>query len=306
MSEKLLIEDRPLQLLPQLAIAIGVEEAIIIQQIHFLCRLQENGKILNDGEKYVWNTYEDWRTNVFPFWSVSTIKRKFANLIEMDLLVVKKPNKADYDHTNYYRVNKKKLAELNKNADTIGSVNLNQSVVSDWNDQAAQSDTISKGTKTSSKTSSKRGEEANASVESEIQKTVETKSPPPDQIQDKEKPKTPQENESTSPYKTSYSEKNSYFAAAVEVYMEEFPTIQLDGYKLGEFNKAVKGFDLKLWRKVLRDWKLNGHRSGNLAGMVSRYEKELEYQNKTKQTTELDKFGFAVNPTGRRTTGIIW
>lgn len=47
---KLLIEEPPLQVLPSLAVTIGLNEAIIIQQIHYWLRDSRNG-IEHEGRR---------------------------------------------------------------------------------------------------------------------------------------------------------------------------------------------------------------------------------------------------------------
>lgn len=76
---KLLLDERPLFVLPQLAVAVGLEEAIIAQQLNYLLRESTNGKEI-DGKRWIYNTYEEWRTNWFPFWSERTIQRTFLRM----------------------------------------------------------------------------------------------------------------------------------------------------------------------------------------------------------------------------------
>lgn len=73
---KLLIEEPPLQVLPTLAQAIGLNEAIILQQIHYWL---QRSKHKHDGRRWIYNTYEQWQAQL-PFWSISTIRRALANL----------------------------------------------------------------------------------------------------------------------------------------------------------------------------------------------------------------------------------
>lgn len=81
---KLLIDQRPLIVLPRFAVAVGLNEAIICQQIHYwLVVFKESRKFDHhrDGAWWVWNTIEGWQSN-FPFWSLPTIKRTLASLRE--------------------------------------------------------------------------------------------------------------------------------------------------------------------------------------------------------------------------------
>jgi DNA-binding transcriptional regulator YhcF (GntR family) len=74
-------------------------------------------------------------------------------------------------------------------------------------------------------------------------------------------------------------EENS-LSLAVQIYQEIFPVNLFDGFRLNEFQKRLPTVNENLWRKTLEDWKLDGHKSGNISGMIDKYEKELERQTK--------------------------
>src|SRR5260370_42640619 len=78
-SNRVLLNERPLVLLPSLAKAVGVNGAIVIQQVHFYLVDPNNGRI-HDGEHWIFNSYEQWQRNDFPFWSPITIRRIFCDL----------------------------------------------------------------------------------------------------------------------------------------------------------------------------------------------------------------------------------
>ena len=65
----LLINEPPLQVLPSLAQKIGLNEAIIVQQVHYWLNPKFN-KNYFEGRNWVWNTYEQWQQQ-FPFWWAS-------------------------------------------------------------------------------------------------------------------------------------------------------------------------------------------------------------------------------------------
>ncbi|MFR5627305.1 MAG: hypothetical protein ACLTK3_04020 [Haemophilus parainfluenzae] len=73
---KLLINEQPLQVLPSLANIIGLNEAIVLQQLHFFLRISRN-KV--GGRSWVYNTINDWQSE-FSFWSVKTVQRTIENL----------------------------------------------------------------------------------------------------------------------------------------------------------------------------------------------------------------------------------
>ena len=106
---KLLINESPLTFQPSLASAIGLNEAIVLQQIHYWLSNPKNKGYEQDGYKWVYNTYKEWQENNFPFWSENTVQRVFASLEEKGLVISIQPMKSKYDRTKYYRIDYPKL-----------------------------------------------------------------------------------------------------------------------------------------------------------------------------------------------------
>ena len=106
---KLLINESPLTFQPSLASAIGLNEAIVLQQIHYWLSNSKNKGYEQDGYKWVYNTYKEWQENNFPFWSENTVQRVFASLEEKGLVISIQPMKSKYDRTKYYRIDYPKL-----------------------------------------------------------------------------------------------------------------------------------------------------------------------------------------------------
>lgn len=99
----LLFNFRPLVVSPQLAVRIGLNEAIILQQINYWLNDTES-RHDHDGKLWVYNTYEEWQKQ-FPFWSVPTIKRTLASLEKQGVVIAKKLQKTQCNHTKFYTVN---------------------------------------------------------------------------------------------------------------------------------------------------------------------------------------------------------
>ncbi len=109
-QSSLLINEPPLMVLPSLAVAIGLNQAITIQQLHYWLENPKTGFVM-DGFKWVHNTYAEWQTN-FPFWSVETIKKIFLDLEHTGLIISAQFDKTTYDRRKYYRVNYDKLRTI--------------------------------------------------------------------------------------------------------------------------------------------------------------------------------------------------
>lgn len=103
----LLINEPPLQVLPSLAKKVGLNGAIFLQQLHYRLLISTN---IRDGEKWVYQSYPEWRDKEFPFWSVDTVKRTITQL-ESDGYVIgtNAYNKMKMDKTKWYRIDYSKL-----------------------------------------------------------------------------------------------------------------------------------------------------------------------------------------------------
>lgn len=107
---KLLIDDQPHQVLPALAKAIGLNEAIFLQQLHYLLNYSKNEF---EGKSWIFNSLEQWE-EIFCYWSLSTIRRTIKSLSKQGLLLTTdKFNQYKFDKTKWYSINYEQLANLN-------------------------------------------------------------------------------------------------------------------------------------------------------------------------------------------------
>jgi len=97
----LLISEPPLQILPQFALKVGLNEAILAQQIHYW--LLKSDKV-RDGQKWIYNTQDAWLEQ-FPFWSKATLKRVIASLKKQGIIVTGNYNRMSMDRTIWYSIN---------------------------------------------------------------------------------------------------------------------------------------------------------------------------------------------------------
>jgi hypothetical protein len=102
---RLLLDDKPLIVLPSLACEYGLNEAIVLYQLHDW--LQES-KNIHDGYTWVYSTYTDW-VKQFPFWSERTIRRTIAKLEARKVIVTNNFNTKKSDRTKWYRIDYKQL-----------------------------------------------------------------------------------------------------------------------------------------------------------------------------------------------------
>lgn len=122
---KLILDSYPLVIIPELAIKIGLNEAIVLQQIHYWLEINKKaGKNHYEGRYWVYNTYEGWQEQ-FPWWSVSTIKRILISLQKgyekkeglhkytiPPLLISGNFNRLRIDQTKWYTINYENLEKI--------------------------------------------------------------------------------------------------------------------------------------------------------------------------------------------------
>src|SRR5690625_144505 len=112
---KLLINESPLQVLPSLALKVGLNEAIFLQQLHFRSLISNNER---DGYKWIYRTYEEWKDKEFPFWSATTIKRIIRGLENSGYIVsTNSYNRMKIDKTKWYRIDYSKIQFLTNRND---------------------------------------------------------------------------------------------------------------------------------------------------------------------------------------------
>jgi phytoene dehydrogenase-like protein len=104
-SKHLLINEPPLQVLPSLAVAIGLDEAIVVQQLHYwLTNPKNEGRVDEEGNKWVYNTYDDWKEDNFPFWSADKIQRIFLDLEKTGIVIARQLDAKKRDMRKFYRL----------------------------------------------------------------------------------------------------------------------------------------------------------------------------------------------------------
>jgi hypothetical protein len=109
---RLLLNEQPLLIMPQLACKLGLNESVILQQIHYWLGINEKANNnFKDGKYWTFNSYEEWQKQ-FPFWSISTIQRTISKLEKMGLLIIGNYNKLKIDRTKWYTINYEMLDNI--------------------------------------------------------------------------------------------------------------------------------------------------------------------------------------------------
>lgn len=104
----LLLSKRPLLVPVELAAIIGLEEAIVLQQLQYWL---DGSTHEHDGRRWIYNTLGEWQAQ-FPFWTERVLQRIMKSLVARGLVVVHRFNKANWDRTNWYAIEYEEVEKL--------------------------------------------------------------------------------------------------------------------------------------------------------------------------------------------------
>lgn len=111
-TSSLLFDEHPLVILPELATRIGLNNAIVVQQVHYWLTNKaksvkeqdlEKEHTYREGKFWTYDSYKSWQKQ-FPFWGVKTVERTFIALEDQGILISKKFNKLKADNTKWYTI----------------------------------------------------------------------------------------------------------------------------------------------------------------------------------------------------------
>ena len=105
---KLLMDEKPLLVMPSLATKVGLSESIFLQQLHYWLDRSVNVK---EGHKWVYNSAKEWQAQ-FPFWSINTIRRVIKSLEDKQLVISGNFNSLPIDKTKWYRIDYEIIKEI--------------------------------------------------------------------------------------------------------------------------------------------------------------------------------------------------
>lgn len=152
-SSKLLINESPMVLLPSLAVAFGVNEAVLLQQIQYWITNPKCG-VDHKGRRWVYNSIEEWQKQM-PFWSERTIRRTLKNLKDVGVVLCDVFNENAWNKTPHYSIDYDRLEELSHAASNgrVEPANMDASNRSTWPRTTGQvGRDINKVTETTSET----------------------------------------------------------------------------------------------------------------------------------------------------------
>ena len=108
-----LFDEQPILANKALARELGLNEALVLQQINYCIEInKKSGNNYHDGKYWTYNSIRAWQEKDFDYLSVDTVKRTFSKLEKAGYLLVGNYNKDPRDKTKWYTINDNKLEEL--------------------------------------------------------------------------------------------------------------------------------------------------------------------------------------------------
>jgi len=108
-----LFDEQPILANKALARELGLNEALVLQQINYWIEInKKSGNNYHDGKYWTYNSIRAWQEKDFDYLSVDTVKRTFSKLEKAGYLLVGNYNKDPRDKTKWYTINDNKLEEL--------------------------------------------------------------------------------------------------------------------------------------------------------------------------------------------------
>lgn len=112
-TSNLLFNEEPLVINKMSARVLGLNESIVLQQVHYWLEINRKAKInFHDNRTWTYNSIAKWQKENFDFWSVDTVKRTFAKLVKRKILLTGNYNEYKYDKTIWYTIDYEKLDNL--------------------------------------------------------------------------------------------------------------------------------------------------------------------------------------------------
>ena len=110
-----LMDENPISFYPNLARVLGVNEAIVLQQIWFYVnvnRENESERHFHEDKWWVYNSYKQWSKRFFPWLTPRGVQSIILNLEKFKILESKQGFQDRNDRRKWYTVNRDELAKV--------------------------------------------------------------------------------------------------------------------------------------------------------------------------------------------------
>ncbi len=131
----ILFDETPIVVSRKLAQIIGLDEAVIVQQIHYWLQNNiKNNKNYKKGRYWAYSTTEKWLERDFPFFKTRTFHRLISNLKKKGIIISDQLSETKTDRTLWFTLNYEVLENLRQT--------LTQSILPNWQHPSCQNGNI--------------------------------------------------------------------------------------------------------------------------------------------------------------------
>ena len=98
----------------KLAVILGdLNQAIVLNQLNYWLEINKAAnKHFIEGKYWVYNSYNEWKNNNFPYWSEKTIQRVFLKLESRGIVLSANFNNKSFDKTKWYTIDFEMLNKI--------------------------------------------------------------------------------------------------------------------------------------------------------------------------------------------------
>lgn len=108
-----LFDETPIFSNPILARDIGLDEALVLQQLNYWIEVnRKTGKNYHEGRYWIYNSIRGWKEENFDYMSLDTVKRILPRLEKAGYLLTGNFNEDTRDKTKWYATNDEQLEAL--------------------------------------------------------------------------------------------------------------------------------------------------------------------------------------------------
>lgn len=113
MSNLFIMNDRPLMVSKELAKSLGVDQSMLVQQLHYWVeKNKKNDKNYFNNKYWLYSTVKEMRDRDFPFWSEKTLRRYLNALSDKGIIIRRHFSDNASDSTYFYTIDYDVLASV--------------------------------------------------------------------------------------------------------------------------------------------------------------------------------------------------
>lgn len=136
---RMLFNDQPVVINRELANLIGLNEAIVLQQVHYWIENNKKaGRNFIEGRYWTYNSIQKWHKENFAFWSLDTVKRTFSKLVKIGIFITGDFNKDGRDRTKWYSIDEDALEWIEESVGQRINGSESEEIITNFDSKASE------------------------------------------------------------------------------------------------------------------------------------------------------------------------